>query len=796
MRRLFLLLIIITPLLIFSQEKNNPLYTISGKIIDASTLLPLEDATIVFKSIDSSQIKFGAITNQRGKFSIEVEKGTYDASVEFLSYKTKKLNISTISRSLNIGAIELEVDTEYLSEIEIIGEKKALELKPNKLVFNVDKDIASEGSMAIDILNNIPAVSVDPDGSITLRGFNTPTVLVNGKTSSLSKTDALKTIPAGSIEKIEVITNPGARYKASATGIINIILKKGKDEGLNSSLTSAGGYKDYYGGLLTLNQKSKKLNFFTNASYFHRNPIKIASFENEYFENGTTSAFLNENSVNNNKANGFYSTIGADFYLSDNSTLTASINYTNISDDRVTETNSDFFDPSHNLTEINQRTHLGKFDNEIVEIAINFDHNFKKIGQKLETTIQYESDVETYNNTITNTNSNFTDEQYVEKTPLEHSYFDITYSNPINKTLVYSVGYSFDTNNFPFTYTGDNNILNIDYTDTAHAVFIDFENEGEKFYYNIGLRAEFSELNVDSANLNTPQINNFNDLFPSAYFEYTINEKKNVSFSFGKYIQRPNYYRLQPYEQRYSETSSYKGNENLKPVYLDYFSLDYTFSNEKLTFSAALFYQVFKDYWQDVTYETGEQINGVNKIITTPFNVGSLDYSGLNISTILRASNRVSFTGNISFLYFDRVGKFETLDINNEVIQIDYTNTNVTGSFSLLAQVKIPNVFNFQTNIKHRLNSSGSVAERKANTYASAAITKDIFDKNASLSLTIDDVFKSIKVERDRFDTTYFSKSNIKNKYRTVLLSFTYRFNQSKKDRKIDFAKKDIKPIY
>ena len=202
MRRLFLLLLILLPLLIFSQEKNNPFYSISGKIIDASTLLPIEDATIVFKSIDSNHIMFGAITNQRGKFSIDVEKGTYAASVEFLSYKTKKLNISTISRSLNIGTIELEIDTEYLNEIQIIGEKKALELKPNKLIFNVDKDIASEGSMAIDILNNIPSVSVDPDGGITLRGFNTPTVLINGKTSSLSKSDALKTIPAGAIEKI------------------------------------------------------------------------------------------------------------------------------------------------------------------------------------------------------------------------------------------------------------------------------------------------------------------------------------------------------------------------------------------------------------------------------------------------------------------------------------------------------------------------------------------------------------------------------------------------------------------
>ena len=205
MRKLILTLVIIIPSLIFSQEQNNPHYTISGKIIDASTQSPLEDATIIFKSIDSNQIKFGGITNTRGKFFIDVPKGDYNASVEFLSFQTKKLNISTITRDFNIGTIQLELDTEFLDEVEIIGEKSTLEFKANKLVYNVGKDISADAGVATDILNNIPSISVDPNGSISLRG-QSATIMINGRISSLSKAKALKTLPAGSIEKIEVIS--------------------------------------------------------------------------------------------------------------------------------------------------------------------------------------------------------------------------------------------------------------------------------------------------------------------------------------------------------------------------------------------------------------------------------------------------------------------------------------------------------------------------------------------------------------------------------------------------------------
>jgi hypothetical protein len=795
MRRILFLLIILTPLINYSQSEKPQFFTVSGKIIDATTKQPIELASIIFKNIDSEAIKCGTITNSRGRFTIEVEEGTYNAYVEFISFKSKKINISTINRDLNIGVIALEVDTEFLKEIEIVAEKRAVEFKPNKVIYNVDKDIASVSGVATDALNNIPSVAVDPSGSITVRGQGNVQVMINGKASSLSKADALKSLPAGAIEKIEVITNPGAKYSGNALSVINLILKKGKDDGLNASLTAAAGFKDYAGGLFTINNKTKNVNFFINASYNHSNPITTSSSQSEYFSYNTIS-FLNENIESNNKKDVFYGTVGADFYISKQSTLTTSINFLNTKSKSNTLTTSAIFDASYSPVELNDRTLLRDFDNEMVEFVTDFEHNFKKEGEILSASITHAIDSDKFDNDITNTNSIFTNESYIEENKITNTSIKFKYLNPISENSSYTIGLEGDYSKLPFKYTSTTEINNIDYTENINAAFVNFESQNENFYYEIGLRAEFIELQAEYLNLNNSQKNNFEKLLPSIVLDYTLSDTKYVSFSFSQKMFSPDYYRLKPFEEKYSETSSYIGNPNLKPIYIDVFNLAFSSSGNKITFSPSLFYQIYKDYWQNVTYETGEQFNGVNKVITTPVNLGKVNMYGINISTMYKATNLLSFTSNINIYNFDQKGTFTTVNNANRPIVLDYNDTSTDGSFSLFTQLKIPKVFDFQLNAIHTLKSVGSYSTRKAYTYASAAINKDLFDKNASVSLSVDDLFLSNETDRDRYNTNYFTKSIFKNKYRTILLSFTYRFNQSKKDRLIDFDKKDIKPTY
>ncbi len=796
MRRFFLVLFISLPSLIFSQKNNNPHYTISGKIIDASTQLPLEDATVIFKTINSGQIDFGGITNQKGKFSIDVKKGIYNVYVEFLSYQTKRLDISSVTRNINLGIIALKIDTEYLNEIEIIGEKQTLEFKRNKVIYNVEKDISAAGSTVTDILNNIPSISVDPDGQISVQGQGQVQVLINGKTSLLSA-EALKTLPAGSIDHIEVITNPGAKYKASALSVVNIILKKGKDEGLNGSITASGGINDYFGGLITLNNKSKNINFFTNANYYNRNIIQTSNSENEYFNNGITTSFLNEDSNFNSKGKGFYTTIGADYYLSKKATLTTSLNYQSLENNDNTFTESNIFDVSEELINSNDRMHDKDLTNEATEFIVDFSLDFNKEGRKLVTSLKHLNDADASKVNVKNSNvSIYMDEKYSQKDRVKNTLAYLEYINPINKKSTYTIGYDGDFKKFSFLYSELLSNTGIKQTTNVHSAFIDYIYENKSFFFNVGLRAEFAELTLSYSNEGINQTNQFNDLSPSISLSYSFSDVTSLTGSFKRLIYRPRYEYLQPFEQKHSETSSYIGNPNLNSLYIDDANLTYSYYANKFSFSSRFFFTKYNGYWQEVTYETGEQLDGVNKIITTPINLGKVDYYGVNLTSTLKVNKLLKFIGNATLLNFDQSGTFETINSANQTIKLDYNHASFTGSFGLFTQLKIPSLFNFQTNIKHFLISESPYSTRKAYTYANAAISKDIFDKEATISLTVDDLFNSIKTDRDRFGTNYFSKSLIKNKYRTILFSFTYRFNQSKKDRKIDFSKKDIKPKF
>jgi hypothetical protein len=492
-----------------------------------------------------------------------------------MAYKTKTITISAENSNYNIGVVELEIDTENLDEIEISGSTNLMSFKQNKQVFNVTRDLSSKNVSANEILTNIPSVSIGASGDLTIKGQGNVTVLIDGKISSLSKSDALKSIPAATIDKIEIISNPGASYRSSATGIINIILKKGKNEGFNASITGSGGYKDVYGGLLTINNKSKKVNFFTNINYAHSNLRPLIEVENEYFSNGITTGFLNEKTAIERPSNDFMVIIGADFYLTKNSSLSANIKYDDINRVNKYNTVSNFFDANHNPTTSNTGVNNGKFNNEIFEATVSFDHSFKKEGQKISAYVQYSNDNEYYKYDFTNSNPAFEDDKYIEKNLLQNTEISIKYGQPINETSAFEVGYLGTFGNTPYSYTNETSAKKIIYTDNIQGFFAEYEKSWKNFYLGVGLRAEFAQIKTDFTNLNSIQKKNFNDLFPSIYLEYTLTDNQTIDISYSRTVSRPGYIELLPFEQKISETLSYIGNINLDPMYINAVNLSF-----------------------------------------------------------------------------------------------------------------------------------------------------------------------------------------------------------------------------
>lgn len=796
MRKLLFLSNLLLPLLLIGQNNPPSTYTISGKIIDAATKNPIDYATIIFKSLDSGIVKYGGITNQRGNFSIDVTNGVYNATVGFISYKTKQFGISDVDHDVDLGTIELEIDTKNLQEIEIQGSKKAVEVKANKLIFNVNKDVASESKMTTDVLNNIPSVTVDPTGAIRLNGLENPTILINGKVTAFSKIDALKSLPASAIEKIEVISNPGASYQATSTGVINIILKKGKEEGFHTSATISGGYRNYFGGLVNLNYTSNKTNVYFYPSIVHKQDAQIATTETSYFNNGNTHANLSRNSDYSSTKNDFSSVLGADFEISKKSTLSGVINYTAINANNTTKTTATLYDAIGIETGANNRTHKGTFNNDIFEATLSFDHFFKSEEQKLSAYFSYSNDDEMYDFDILNSNPTFTDESYIEDNVINNYRTEVKYAAPINDSSNFVAGYYGEFGAIPFKYLSEDYTERINYTENINAIFAEYEKIIGDFYAGISLRAEFSDITIDFKDLNTQKKNTYNNLFPAVYLDYMFNDEKSITFSYTNKIGRPSYTQLQPFEQRYTETWSFVGNIHLKPVFYHLTRLSYTLSKSKFTLAPSLFFNRYNEYWQRVTFETGEQVEGIKKLLTTPENVGYVNYYGIDLTAMYSPTNWLSFTGYVNLNIFDQHGVFETTNTVGEQIRLDYTNANFGGSQSLLTKIKIPKIVDFQVNVNHELLSQSNYSKRKAYTYTSLAINRDFWNNAASLSLNSNDVFNSFKTARDRFDTSYYSEGILKNKFPTFIVAFTYRFNQHKHNKAVDFGKKDIKPEF
>ena len=260
----------------FSQENNQLLVT--GTVVEKTTNTPLEYASITLESVSDPNNITGDISDASGKFTIPVTADTYQIRIEYLGYKTFIIDAKDISTSINLGTIQVEGDSEVLENIVVQARRAAVELKLDKRIYNVADDNIVKGGTASDVLDNIPSVEVDSEGNVSLRGNESVKVLIDGKPSGLASNiaDALKMIPSESLDRVEVITNPSARYEAEGgAGIINIVLKKGTNNGVNGSVTANISDPLSYGANASINYREKDYNLYTNLGYRKTKRLEI-----------------------------------------------------------------------------------------------------------------------------------------------------------------------------------------------------------------------------------------------------------------------------------------------------------------------------------------------------------------------------------------------------------------------------------------------------------------------------------------------------------------------------------------
>ncbi len=785
----FILLIVVSFFTVTLSAKNyDPSEKISilGKVIDKETQQPLEYATIVIKSLDGDIIT-GGITDINGLFEIQVARGTYNISVEFISFKTYTFPNKEIKKSTDLGVISLELDAQALNEVEIIAEKSTVEIRLDKKIYNVGKDMTVKGGSASDVLDNVPSVTVDVEGNVSLRGNENVRILVNGKPSGLvglSGTDALRQLPADAIEKVEVITSPSARYDAEGTaGILNIVLRKGKAQGFNGSLTANAGNPDNFGASINVNYRTNKANFFNSTGYNYRNAPGNSKNQTTYFdENDLISSYRDENTTYQRENNRFNTTFGVEYFLSDKSSLTGTVLYRKSDGDDISTNINSLFDASNVLSSTYERIELESEFDETIEYSLNFTQDFKTEGHKLILDFQYGKSTENSDAIINvNDENNFTDEEskdilvqadYV--LPIgENAQFEFGFKADLNElyTDFLVEDYDEETNQF-INNTDFSNTL--DFNQDVFAVYSQFGKKINKFSYLLGLRSETTDRKINLIQTNEVYNKKFTELFPTVNLGLELNDSESLTLGYSKRLRRPRSRFLNPFESRTSETYIRKGNVNLDPTYTNSFDFGYLKRWEKFTLNSSMYYQHAVNNIEWVQTEDTRDIDGVSTlvIIRTPVNLSSQDRYGFEFTT-----NYTPFKWwrlNNSFNFFKSVteGDFE---------DISYDADNVSWFTRMVSRVTLPGGIDWQTTGFYMGPSEGAQSKREGMLSVNLAFSKDIFKENATLSLNVSDLFNTRKRKSTSYSPTTVSVGEFQWRQRQVMLNFTYRFNQKKK---------------
>ena len=336
----------------FGQETiKSESFIVYETILEIETNQPLEYATIILKNTETQKIT-GGITDKLGNFNIQTPKGIYDISLEFISFKTKKFHLQNITASKNLGIIKLEENGNDLDEIIVISEKSTVDLRLDKKIYNIGKDMTVKGGTASDVLDNVPAVNIDPEGTISLRGNESVRILIDGKPSELiglNDVNALRQLPSDAIEKVEVITSPSARYDSEGTaGIINIILRKGKTSGFNGSANATLGDPKNYQTALNLNLRSNKINLFSNLSYNDGGGPGIFDSNITYLTNKIIDSTRIENRVYDRNRKSLNANIGLEYFINKSNSITASIFLKDSDEQNISSNTISSFDDSDN----------------------------------------------------------------------------------------------------------------------------------------------------------------------------------------------------------------------------------------------------------------------------------------------------------------------------------------------------------------------------------------------------------------------------------------------------------------
>ena len=744
---------------------------VTAKVVDASNNQTIPFASAIVIDRKTKAVVKGAQTDVDGNLVMTgLPKGVFSFKVSYLGYQTMvrdSISISDTNKEIKFGTINMKPSKgTALNEVTITAPKSTIQMGIDKKVFSVDQSLVSEGGSASDLLQNVPSVQTDIEGNVSLRGSSGVRVLIDGKQSSIAGGNVaqiLQSIPASSIESVELITNPSAKYDAEGqSGIINIVLKKNKKLGLNGSVALTAGNRDNYNGNTNLSFQNSKINLYGNYSYRYGNRLGGGYNNITYLdisELRVPTGFVDQTTDSKSLDKGHNLKAGIDYYVTDKSVLSFSGGFNVRDNERSELLNINRLYADRNPLELSNRNNTNVGTGGSYDLNLDYSLKFTKPKEELTFNLSF-SEGDNDNNQLYNTNvynrngvpvTSFLNIQNNDNYGYNKNYnIQTDYTLPIGQLGKIEAGYRsqirFNENSQIATnsdvLTGEyipnlalSNLFNS--KDQVHAVYFNFQNQIKSFGYQVGLRAEDAKLDTRLGTYQTDGQMNYipgkvayTRLYPSIFLTEKLKGDQQVQLSYSRRVNRPRGWDTNPFLDVSDPFNYRQGNPNLQPEDVHAFELSYSKFWKAVTFTSSAYMRQTNDVIQRVRSEP----NAEGITITTPQNLTKSVNSGLELIGRVDVVKAWNFTGNVNLYQSNIQGVPEFGVLENSGFS---WNANVTNNFVL------PYSISLQIRAEYRAAEVMAQGTRNANFGMDAGAKYDFKDKRSSLSLNVRDVFNS-----------------------------------------------------
>ena len=824
----------------FAQEKMN----VSGQIVDKQNQ-PVPYASVSFSNKANKLFSDATLTDEKGTYNVALVPGNYDITIEAIDFKKFTLN-KQISKPGSLGNFSVEPEgsltntkTQDIQGVTIIAQAaKPYRVEIDKKVYDPSLDIVSKGGNLQDVLSNVPSVTVDTDGTVSMRGNTNVKFLINGKPSSLLGIDdganALQSIPADQIERIEVITNPSSKFEASGTaGILNIILKKDKKMGFNGTVTGTLGYLPRTNLNANLNWRKGNWTWYLNGGGgYNENESSSKNIVTRKDDFNTLNAeafpftqYSNQSGKSERKGENYNLTAGLVHDISDKTSINLSgmvrsfdnnsstLNHYDEIEYRTIMGLSDPTDPTSPMVEIGPRTRydisrdrnsIGDSKNFANQIDFGLDQKIGDNGQLLNISGSFQ------NNKTDGTN------QIVQNTfinnilqPTGNSVNNVTtesksktfigkadYELPIGEKSKLEAGARYDYNKNTYDYfvnqSNDGGPLftrtdftsNTVYSENILGVYAQFKSKlGEKLGYQIGLRSETSAIDINFNGTDrvtgapvAEQVNkNYTEFFPSVFLSYEMSKNNQLLLNYSRRINRPRAFSLIPFMSFDDDRNYFRGNPNLNPTYENSFELGYSLSKSKFSFNPTLYFKKSQD--EQNRYQYVDETGAIN---TIPYNVGTETNYGLDLNATYDPFKWWKMMITTDLYGYKNEGSFNLFPANPKTLN-DFSGDGFSYRIRFNNTFKPNKNLSLQVQSFYRAGEKTAMNDRKAMYGFDFGASQTIWKGNGTIGFNVRDIFNTRKMSFYSDNAQFTRDMEMQWQPRQFSVSLTYRFKQGEK---------------